>query len=285
MWLKPSASAPNSSFDSTGTRAAKSPSRHPPQAVLDLVHRPDDEQERQVDERQRADDRQRDQRELDRAQQRRRPRDVLLERADEGVDLADEALDARRGTAPAGLPPRRARAPASAPPIRGRTPRTARSIASVLGTNSGRPGSPWRKVATTSSNAAMSRVIAGPFPEGADVRASSSVRYARRYVRIRRLPASLIAAALPSSRQETTSVSPIEISATARKTTWMPTSLAESFWGGRRAGGMAGGIAVERRRRRTRTRETECRIRRVRGVDPRQDAASLPATTASIASP
>src|SRR5262245_19428997 len=47
-------------------------------------------------------------------------------------------------------------------------------------------------------------------------------------MRMRRLPASLIAAALPSSVQERYSVAPMESSATSRKASSMATSLALS---------------------------------------------------------
>ncbi len=50
-------------------------------------------------------------------------------------------------------------------------------------------------------------------------------------MRIRRLPASLIAAALPSSRHDTSSVEPIDASATTSAKTWMPTSFALSRCG------------------------------------------------------
>ena len=67
---------------------------HALQPDLELMHGTDDEQERQVDERGRADDRERHQRELDAAQQAGGLGDVALECCDQPVDRGDELLDA-----------------------------------------------------------------------------------------------------------------------------------------------------------------------------------------------
>ena len=98
MSLKPSASAPNSSFDSTGSRTREFALRHPLQALLELVHGADDEQEREIDERNGAGDRERHERELDAAQERGRARNVVLQRHDQPIDGRDEALELARAS-------------------------------------------------------------------------------------------------------------------------------------------------------------------------------------------
>ena len=66
---------------------------HPLQALPDLVQRPHDHQEREIDECDGACDRECHQRELHASQQRRRPCDVGFDRRDEPVNRFDGALD------------------------------------------------------------------------------------------------------------------------------------------------------------------------------------------------
>ena len=183
-----------------------------------------------------ADDGQRHQRELDAAQQATWPARCCCS------SVPHQVVDHGRRTArPAPgrtcEPPLAVGAPAApaSGPSHSRSQRLELrgDLLGVRGTNSGRTGSPVRSVATTSSNA---RDVLADEHADAVARAPACARFLARgrrggRSRIRRLPASLIAAALPSSRHDTSSVSPIETSATARKTTWMPTSLAESLRG------------------------------------------------------
>jgi hypothetical protein len=67
--------------------------RHPLQPVFEPTHRADDDEERQRDESNGTRDGERDQRDLDRTQQPRRLRAVLLDRLHESIDGGHERID------------------------------------------------------------------------------------------------------------------------------------------------------------------------------------------------
>ena len=130
--------------------------RHPLQALLELVHRPDDEQEREVDQRDGAGDRERHQRQLDAAQQRRGLRDVAL-RASRPAGRRRRRSARTRARVTPDAPPAAIALElglAAVPSPRSNSAKSA-AMAVVSGTNSGRTGSPWRSVATTRSKSAM----------------------------------------------------------------------------------------------------------------------------------